>query len=85
MDGRMTRKGTSMVFVWWLAVLALFALHVPGGARAQEPPHFLIESIRVEGVHREAARRIVGEESSLKMGRKGSLRPVGAQGKGGAA
>ena len=36
---------------------------------AQEPPKFLLETIRVEGVQRAAARQIVAEESLLVPGR----------------
>jgi hemolysin activation/secretion protein len=52
----------------WLAGLLLVHALIARGAAAQEPPKFLIESIRVTGTQRAAARQIVADESLLKPG-----------------
>jgi outer membrane protein assembly factor BamA len=48
--------------------LVLMLVCMPGTGAAQEPPKFLLETIRVEGVQRAAARQIVREESLLVPG-----------------
>jgi hypothetical protein len=58
----------SSTLVRRLAVL-LACFLVPLAAPAQEPPRFLIETIRVQGVQRETARQIVLDESLLQTGR----------------
>lgn len=58
--GRLMKK-ISVAVALWLAVVTSVAV-------AQEPERFLIETITVEGVGREAARGIVVAESLLKEG-----------------
>ncbi len=60
-----------------LAGLFLLCLALaPWGVAAQEPPKLLIESIVVEGVPQAAGRRIVADETLLKLGQTYTEREI---------
>lgn len=50
--------------------LILLGVTVPAGAQTPDPPRFLLESVVVEGVQRDAVREIVAAESLLQPGRE---------------
>jgi hypothetical protein len=51
-------------------LLVLLGVALPGAAQTPDPPRFLLESIVVEGVQRDAVREIVAAESLLQLGRE---------------
>lgn len=51
-------------------LLVLLGISFPAAAQSPDPPRFLLESIVVEGVQRDAVRQIVVAESLLKPGRE---------------
>lgn len=51
-------------------LLVLLGISLPAAAQSPDPPRFLLESIVVEGVQRDAVREIVAAESLLKPGRE---------------
>ena len=53
-----------------LVVLAVLGIALPAVAQTADPPRFLLESIVVEGVQRDAVREIVAAESLLQPGRE---------------
>lgn len=53
-----------------LFLLVLLGVALPGAAQTPDPPRFLLESIVVESVQRDAVREIVAAESLLQLGRE---------------
>ncbi len=51
-------------------LLILLGMALPAAAQTPDPPRFLLESIVVEGVQRDAVREIVAAESLLQPGRE---------------
>jgi len=51
-------------------LLILLGMTVPAVAQTPDPPRFLLESVVVEGVQRDAVREIVAAESLLQPGRE---------------